>query len=204
MIKEIVFDAVFDAQKSFRLLLDAFSHPGTIYSFDHFEFNQPNELYKSNVIIALSLFDNNISFHASSSYNLNVENYLHLNASAKIENIETADYVFLNGQNDISNLIDQCKIGDLLYPEKNATIILAVNTISNDKIQQFDCQINLSGPGIQTTKNLYIKGLNLANLETIKSLNAEFPLGVDLILTDAFEKITVIPRSIQIEIIQNI
>jgi alpha-D-ribose 1-methylphosphonate 5-triphosphate synthase subunit PhnH len=41
MIKEIVFDAVFDAQKSFRLLLDAFSHPGTIYSFDHFEFNQP-------------------------------------------------------------------------------------------------------------------------------------------------------------------
>jgi alpha-D-ribose 1-methylphosphonate 5-triphosphate synthase subunit PhnH len=204
MIKEIVFDAVFDAQKSFRLLLDAFSHPGTIYCFDYFELNQPNELYKSNVIIALSLFDNNISFHASSSYNLNVENYLHLNSSAKIENIETADYVFLNGQNDISNLIDQCKIGDLLYPEKNATLILAVNTISNDKIPQFDCQINLSGPGIQTTNNLFIKGLNLANLETIKSLNEEFPLGVDLILTDSFEKITVIPRSIQIEIIQNI
>jgi alpha-D-ribose 1-methylphosphonate 5-triphosphate synthase subunit PhnH len=101
-------------------------------------------------------------------------------------------------------LIDQCKIGDLLYPEKNATIILAVNTISNDTIQNFDCQINLSGPGIQTTNHLFVKGLNLANLETIKSLNEEFPLGVDLILTDAFEKITVIPRSIQIEIIQNI
>ena len=204
MIKETVFDAVFDAQKSFRLLMDAFSHPGTIHSFDHFELNQPIEIYKSNVIIALSLFDNNIGFHASSCYNLNVENYLHLNSSAKIENIETADYVFLNGQNDISNLIDQCKIGDLLYPEKNATIILAVNTISNDKIQNFDCQINLSGPGIQTTNHLFVKGLNLANLETIKSLNEEFPLGVDLILTDAFEKITVIPRSIQIEIIQNI
>ena len=60
MIKETVFDAVFDAQKSFRLLMDAFSHPGTIHSFNHFELNQPIEIYKSNAIIALSLFDNNI------------------------------------------------------------------------------------------------------------------------------------------------
>ena len=48
MIKEVSFDPIFDAQQAFRVLLDAFSHPGKIYSFEQYALNQPTELYPSN------------------------------------------------------------------------------------------------------------------------------------------------------------
>jgi alpha-D-ribose 1-methylphosphonate 5-triphosphate synthase subunit PhnH len=34
----------------------------------------------------------------------------------------------------------------------------------------------------------------------LKNINTEFPLGIDIILTDSFENIISIPRSIAIEI----
>ena len=70
MNKEVSFDPIFDAQQAFRVLLDAFSHPGTLYSFENYELSHPKELATSNAIIALSLFDNNISldFEVVDSY----------------------------------------------------------------------------------------------------------------------------------------
>lgn len=203
MSKEIFFNHIYDAQTSFRVLLNAFSHPGTIYSFDNFSLNLPIKLYKSNAIFALSLFDNNISFNVSYAYDKSVEEYLQLNTSAKVEPLHEADYVFLNGIEDNSDLIKQTKIGELLYPEKNATIILSVNKISSLSFADFNIKLNLTGPGIKDTNSLFVEGLEIQNIETIKLINAEFPLGVDVVITDANNLISSIPRSSTIEIIQN-
>ena len=202
MIKEVSFDPIFDSQQAFRVLLDAFSHPGKIYSFEQYALNQPTELYPSNAIVALSLFDNNISFHTASSYNENVATYIHLNTSSNIEVIEKADYVFLNGSSDIAHLINECKIGELSYPEKNATIIISVAQISASPIDDYNFQLILSGPGIKSENILFVHGLSIETIQNIVSLNTEFPLGVDILLTDAFENICSIPRSIVLQIIQ--
>jgi alpha-D-ribose 1-methylphosphonate 5-triphosphate synthase subunit PhnH len=203
MIKEVAFDPIFDAQQAFRVLLDAFSHPGTLFCFENYELSQPKELTTSNAIIALSLFDNNISFHSASFYSETVEKYIHLNTSAKIEKIHEADYVFLNGKDSIKNQIQACKNGELSYPEKNATLIISVEQLSVLPIEHIDCHLTLSGPGIQTEQNVFIKGLAIQNIQTLQIVNAEFPLGVDIILTDTFENICAIPRSIALHIIQN-
>lgn len=203
MIKEVSFDPIFDAQQAFRVLLDAFSHPGTLYSFENYELSQPKELATSNAIIALSLFDNNISFHSDSFYSETVEKYIHLNTSAKIEKIQVADYVFLDGKDSITTQIQACKNGELSYPEKNATLIISVEQLSAMPIANFDCHLTLSGPGIQTEQNVFVKGLAIQNIQTLQIVNAEFPLGVDILLTDTFENICAIPRSIALQIIQN-
>ena len=56
MVKETEFDFVMDAQRAFRTLLDAFSHPGIVYNVAAFELSLPNGFSKANTLIALSLF----------------------------------------------------------------------------------------------------------------------------------------------------
>ena len=60
MTKEVKFDHVFDAQKAFRVLLNSFSHPGEIFSFENYHLTQPTELYSSNKIKLSDSLDNNI------------------------------------------------------------------------------------------------------------------------------------------------
>jgi alpha-D-ribose 1-methylphosphonate 5-triphosphate synthase subunit PhnH len=132
-----------------------------------------------------------------------IQTYIHLNTNAVIENINSADYVFLNGKELISNFINECKSGDLSYPEKAATLIIKVEQLSVTPIDDFDCKLILSGPGIQSENILFVYGLLIQNIQSIQSLNTEFPLGVDIILTDASENICSIPRSISFQINQN-
>jgi len=200
MIKETAFDIIFDAQSAFRVLLNAFSYPGTIYSFEKVNLNQPASFSYTNALIALSLFDNNTSFHSKTSYENDVENYIHLNTNAEIAEINKADYLFLNGSKDLSNELLQCKIGELSYPEKNATVIVMVKSLSNHVDFQYDYELRLQGPGIQERKSVFVSGLDIQNIVMLKNINTEFPLGIDLILTDSFENIISIPRSIAIEI----
>jgi alpha-D-ribose 1-methylphosphonate 5-triphosphate synthase subunit PhnH len=202
MVKEISFDFIYDAQREFRVLLNAFSHPGILYSFSHYALNTPKELYESNAIIAFTLFDNNISFYAANNYSLEIESYLHLNTNANSSAISKADYVFLNGILNVCEYIKECNKGDLLFPEKSTTIILSVEAISNEPITDFDFQINVEGPGVKHTNTLFIKGIDANNLHKLKNVNSEFPLGIDLILTDSLNNISAIPRSALLEFIQ--
>ena len=118
------------------------------------------------------------------------------------DSAEKADYVFLNGSSDIAHLINECKIGELSYPEKNATIIISVAQISASTIDDYNFQLILSGPGIKSENILFVHGLSIETIQNIVSLNTEFPLGVDILFTDAFENICSIPRSILLQIIQ--
>jgi len=203
MVKEVSFDPVFDAQQAFRILLNAFSHPGTLYAFEKYALNKPEALMAADAIVALSLFDNNISFHASSTYSENIEAYIHLNTSAKIVSLQDADYVFLKGKESIAQFIFDCKKGELSYPEKNATLLINVDQLSSNSLDGAACHLKLTGPGIQKEQVLCVKGLAIETVEALQTVNAEFPLGVDIILTDAFDLICAIPRSIALQIIQN-
>jgi len=53
MIKETAFDIIFDAQSAFRVLLNAFSYPGTTYSFEKVNLSQPASFSYTNALIAL-------------------------------------------------------------------------------------------------------------------------------------------------------
>jgi alpha-D-ribose 1-methylphosphonate 5-triphosphate synthase subunit PhnH len=195
MVKETEFDFVMDAQRAFRTLLDAFSHPGIVYNVAAFELSLPNGFSKANTLIALSLFDNNISFSVSNDYSNEVESFIMVNTNARQQSFQNADYVFFKGHQDIVSLLDECNKGDLMYPEKNATVIIEVTQISNQPFHDQSIDLALSGPGIENTNTLYVQGIHPANIDLLKVINTEFPLGIDILITDQIGQICAITRS---------
>jgi alpha-D-ribose 1-methylphosphonate 5-triphosphate synthase subunit PhnH len=57
--------------------------------------------------------------------------------------------------------------------------------------------IKLKGPGIKSEEKVYIKGIHAVLIEAVKELNTEFPLGIDMMLTDVHNNLLCIPRSNQ-------
>ena len=106
---------------------------------------------------------------------------------------DKADFVFIPGLQS-SAFIETLKTGTLSYPEDSATIVANVAIISTSPINN-SLQIILKGPGVKDTETIYVAGLNPAILTDIKEQNQEFPLGIDLILTDTKNRIICIPRS---------
>lgn len=80
-------------------------------------------------------------------------------------------------------------LGTLDSPEYGATIILSVARVGGGS-QCLSC----SGPGIETTQDLYVEGLNLEWLQRRRSWNAYFPLGVDFLMADPC-RVAALPRT---------
>jgi len=201
MVKETKFDYVFDSQKEFRVLLDAFSRPGSIQTFSDYALNPPLHFGKANAIIALTIFDINTSFSAEICFQDQTESYIQVNTNSIISGAASADYVFVNGKIDVAEIIKNVRKADLLFPENNSTIIMLVDEILTDESNGYDCQLQLIGPGIKTEQNVFFNGIVKRNIETIQFLNSEFPLGIDLIITDTLLHVCAIPRSAMIQII---
>ena len=54
-----------------------------------------------------------------------------------------------------------------------------------------EIRLILQGPGIPGKKSISLSGLYPGNLEYVKALNREFPLGVDLMISDNLVRSTV-------------
>ena len=193
MRRETIYDEVFDAQENFRLLLDSMARPGKINVLPDMDILPPTGINKSSTLIALSLLNADASFISIATNSQEITNYLALNTGAIVASINTADYIFLNGD-QAPALIDSAKHGNLSYPEESSTLIIDVNKISISPILNA-VQLILKGPGIETETVVYIDGINPHLLQAIKELNLEFPLGIDLMLTDKQNNLICIPRS---------
>jgi alpha-D-ribose 1-methylphosphonate 5-triphosphate synthase subunit PhnH len=82
--------------------------------------------------------------------------------------------------------------GVLSFPDRGATLMVMVPEIGGAGA---DTRLTLKGPGIQGEANLALSGLCPDNLERVQTLNREFPLGVDLIISDKRGALVCIPRS---------
>lgn len=84
-----------------------------------------------------------------------------------------ADFIVVTPGADTAPLED-CRRGDLLYPDGGATLLYLVDDLAQDEAGTL-----LSGPGIDGTIRLHIGGLGEGELARLARLNGEFPLGVD-------------------------
>jgi alpha-D-ribose 1-methylphosphonate 5-triphosphate synthase subunit PhnH len=103
-----------------------------------------------------------------------------------------ADYLICHGATapDFTPLL-----GSLQSPEKSATIVLIVESVSHG-----DIQLKLSGAGIAKTRECSLQGLNPQWLSSREDWVCSFPLGVDLILVDDKE-VMAIPRTTKVEVL---
>ena len=191
MEKEILYDEVFDAQEHFRLILDSMARPGKINVIPMQEIDEPITINNASALIAFALLNTDVTFCTINDNE--AAEFIALHTSAKIADIHTANFVFIDGLQG-SEFISALKTGTLPYPEDSATIIADVTRISEAKMSN-SIAITLKGPGISGTETVYVSGLNTGLLDELKQQNLEFPLGIDLILTDSDNHMICIPRS---------
>jgi alpha-D-ribose 1-methylphosphonate 5-triphosphate synthase subunit PhnH len=191
MESQLIYDEVFDAQEHYRLLLDSLSRPGKINILPLLEIQQPGAINNASALIAFSLLNTDTSFCVIGDNKM--ADFIALHTSALNKELQQADYIFISGlQNE--DFIAELKTGTLSYPEDSATIIADVIEISDSLISN-SLKLTLKGPGIQGSTTVYVSGLNPLILDEIKEKNLEFPLGIDLFLTDKASRVIGIPRS---------
>lgn len=196
MLKEIQYDVIHDSQKQYRIILDSFAQPGIVNYFEKEDLNPPKPANKAMANIAMALLNSDTSVFVD-SYFKSFSDYLQLNTSVPNTNVNEAEFIFLHG-NSSTDYISNCNKGELLYPEKGATIIILVDSLNSDTK---DCiNLILKGPGIKTERHLHISGISPQIIDAIKEANASFPLGNEIIITDKNNGFVAIPRSSKIEI----
>ena len=195
MRREVIYDEVFDAQEQFRLILDSMSRPGKINVLPDMDIEPPAGLNKGGALIAFALLNTDVTFYAHGKNDEEITGYIALNTTAGPVSVHEADFIFINGLHG-AVVISEAKVGNLLYPEESATFVIDVDAISHQPIDGA-LLLKLKGPGIKNEERVYIKGIHADLIEAVTELNTEFPLGIDMILTDVQNNLLCIPRSNQ-------
>lgn len=171
-------------QQIFRGLLDAFSYPGRITICA--EKNTPAWF-----AILSALVDGETNL-ADPEQLLPAAFWQALEVRRAIP--EKAAYLLLDGSK-APVILPQ--IGTLEAPEGGATILLVVNSLHD--VNAGGLRLKLTGPGIKEVTYVNVDGLNPAWIESRNEWVSAFPLGVEMILSDA-NQFVALPRSTRIEL----
>lgn len=190
VLLEPSFNKVFDTQKIYRLMLDAMARPGKITDLPSLDIYPPSGLSGYVASLAFTLLDGDTTFAVLPENGL-WQDYLAVNTGARAAAPTVADFILLAGQRHAPQISDFNR-GSLLAPEGGSTLFILVDGIAADA---GGVRLTLTGPGIDGQAAVMIDGLVLANLESILSLNQEYPLGVESFLVDRRGHLLAIPRS---------
>lgn len=179
--------AIIHDHRTFRTILQAMSHPGKVHLLPEFS-------GEDTAVIELlrCLIDNETQVAVLGDNRLGED--LALGCGCRLSSVCEADFIVVAPGADTS-LLDTCRRGDLLYPDKGATVVFLV-----DGLSEGDDGILLRGPGINGFIHLRISGLRDGELARLARLNGEFPLGVDamLLVRRRRGRLACIPRSTRI------
>ena len=183
-------DSVHHDHALFRQVLQAMSHPGTSW-----QLADPGSITGENISLVLMLgclMDNEVTFTIIGDDTQGLSAALSLHTGSVRGEIGEADFVIaLRGTSD--GQLSLIKRGTPEYPDMGATLIYLIDTIAEE-----GGTTELTGPGIKGTVTPLFEGLAAAELSGLREANAEFPLGVDVIVLDNYGRITCIPRSTRI------
>jgi alpha-D-ribose 1-methylphosphonate 5-triphosphate synthase subunit PhnH len=183
-------DPVHDLQRVFRKILGAAASPGAIVELSEeaalLDLVLP--LNKGILLVALALMDAETSFFASSANSSSQTEAISHMTYAKSAYPDEADFVFVLGKEGVAEAMAAAKPGTLIDPHLGATLVIEVESLDGDGA------LVLTGPGIESSARIGIRP-DPSWISARDSKNAEFPLGVDLILVDSRYRLTSIPRT---------
>lgn len=176
-----------DDHRCFRLLLQAMSRPGTIFSL-------PQEAaadFNSQLIRLLAtILDQQVGFYLIDPDAV-LEQLLENRTGARAVAAEEADFL-LAPQGNSRGRLAVARRGEIDFPDQGATILYGVDKL---RPEAADGGIRLTGPGIENAVYLGVDGLPAEELKQLKEVNAEFPLGIDAIFLDRSGGLACIPRT---------
>jgi len=187
---ESAFDQVFTSQQIYRLLLDAMARPGRVVALPKLRISPPEGLSRPMAGLVFTLLDQETAFAVLPDHQP-WSSYLCLNTGSRQAAVSEAEFIIIDGRIDLPELLEVNR-GNLLFPDRGATLMVMVSAVGDEGA---DTRLTLEGPGIPGTRALSLCGLHPGNLERVQTLNREFPLGVDLVITDHRNALVCIPRS---------
>ncbi|MTI65834.1 MAG: phosphonate C-P lyase system protein PhnH [Firmicutes bacterium] len=189
-------DMVHDIQRTYRKVLNSMSRPGEIENIknESQKVDIDTEFFNSTLVLMFMLLDAEVSFKIISNKEDEMTKFINQLTYAKSKELHEADFIFLLNdakKEDIESTFKKAKVGDLINPNKSATIIVESEKITNEK------DLTLKGPGIKEVNYVEVK-LKGNWIEERNEKNIEYPLGIDVIFTDINSNIMCLPRTTQI------
>jgi alpha-D-ribose 1-methylphosphonate 5-triphosphate synthase subunit PhnH len=185
-----LYDKQVRTQKAFRTLLQAMSQPGRVYVMDA----------KGEEVLLLAmqtLSDQEVTFTVVGEDQERLKREIVKATGSRAVTVEDADFVIIPS-GDSEGAVLRAKRGSLDYPHAGATIVYFVDNLNNTESQDQHCL--LRGPGIEHEISPCINWLNKNDLNYLREINSEYPLGVDTLFLDRSGRILCIPRSTRVEV----
>ena len=181
-----IFDPVFDAQSTFRRLLEATYRPGVLFSL-------PSTEESAEEAMLLTLLDHEVSF-AATGVAPEISERLKDVTGARLGTPEEVDFVLFGGGDSRGEILEM-KRGTLEEPAGGATAIYSVQRLST----RGSVTLSLSGPGVDGVRTLGVEGLIASEVEAVQESRSDYPKGVDIFLVDKAGLVTGLPRSTRLE-----
>lgn len=182
---------VHTTQAVYRQLINAMSRPGHTEVITE-EVKNYSDFSDAALLISMTLFDNEISFFSRDKTML--KELKVLTGGIPNKDYTTADFIVLKEADLKEEYFTEVMQGILISPEKSATLIIEANRIGEGS------EYRLSGPGIKDTTDVKLS-LESRWVELRNEICKEFPLGIDLILTDKNNNVVMIPRTSKVEVL---
>lgn len=186
------------AQQTFRALLTAMARPGTVQTLPLLPGEQPE------ISLLFALADHEVTFalvgeSAKRSHDMHaLARQIGTLTGSTPSAVAEADFVVSYGPLP-AGAWPKLRRGTPAFPDRSATIVYILPAIGLRLLDTPATALTLTGPGIETDQRLVVSGLNASEFTILAEANADFPLGVDAILTDPLGRMACIPRSSKIE-----
>lgn len=184
---------VLNAQIVFRAVMDAMARPGTVTPIPVLA-RPPAPLCPSTAAVALALCDHDTPLWLDTFPQASpaVKSWLGFHTGAPMARTpDEALFAVVAAPGELISL-DNFAQGTQEYPDRSATLILQVETLSAGS------RLLLEGPGIEKAASLSPSPLPRHFVEQWKQNNQRFPRGVDVILA-APEGVACLPRTTRIQ-----
>lgn len=184
-------DPVHDAQRVFRAILEATSHPGRIVTLPLAPVG-PGTVSMAATATLLTLADRDTPVWLDTGIDSeDLRDFLRFHAGCPITSERSRATFGLATGSALSSL-DGFELGTDAYPDRAATVLVEVPSLEGGRATTW------RGPGIETARAMTIDGLPDGFWAEWSANHLLFPCGVDILFTSG-DRVCGLPRSIAVE-----
>ena len=184
-----MYDKVLSAQSTFRSVMNAMAHPGSVQEVAA-AISAPSPLMRGSAAVALTLFDHDTPVWLDQQMSAcpEVANWLKFHSGAPVVTKRSFSSFAVIADGRALPDLDSFALGTAEYPDRSTTLILQVESLTRG------CPYELQGPGINGAVVLRAT-VEPKDLFERLAINATlFPRGIDVVLVSDKE-IVAIPRT---------
>lgn len=192
-------NAVVQVQQVFRVLLKALSEPATILTLpEDVNQNTDNTMWA----VAQTLLDGEVSAYFDDSLGKLATSSRFFTGVHLVDDADLAkaDYIFvtLESLQSQPEILAKANTGNLEMPHTSATVVVLVEELNSESSTD-ETVLTVTGAGVETQKQVSIKGLSTDMIATIQQNHAQFPCGLDWYFCTT-DKVMGLPRTSEIKV----